>query len=144
MLDQEFIRKRIGEGIQMPMPFSSVTGGVQTNNENNRIHQSIYYILSTIPGERFFLPEFGSKLHLCVFEPNDHILNDLIKLYVTEALTKWEPRITVLAVEPRAETEDNILPVFISYRINSTNIQDNYVYPFNRGSYNIGGGISNE
>jgi phage baseplate assembly protein W len=139
----EFDNKWVGKGIQMPNPFNLDTGGLTINTGSARLHQSIYYILSTIPGERLFLPDFGSKLYLLVFEQNDYILRDLIQVYIKEALAKWEPRITVVAIEPK-EDEDgdgNTIPVSIIYRIKSTNMLDNYVYPFKKGAYQLGGEV---
>lgn len=139
----DFDNKWIGRGMQMSKPFNPTTGGVVTNTSTDRLHQSIFYILSTIPGERFFVPEFGSKLYLLLFEPNDYILRDLIVEYVTSALDRWEPRIEVLSVEP-LETDDNTIPISITFRIKATNIEDNYVYPFRREAYRLGGGSNYE
>lgn len=138
MNQNEFDNKWIGRGIRMPYPFNLRTGDIATNTGSDRLHQSIHYILSTIPGERFFLPEFGSNLYRLIFEQNDHILRDLIQVYVKEALTKWEPRITLLGVEPQ-DTGDNTVPVVITYRVRATNMIDNYVYPFKREAQRLGG-----
>ncbi|MCM1220754.1 MAG: GPW/gp25 family protein [Lachnospiraceae bacterium] len=143
MNQADFDNKWIGTGMQMTKPFNANTGGIVTNTGADRLHQSIFYILSTIPGERFFLPEFGSKLYLLLFEPNDYILRDMIQVYVKEALDRWEPRITVLSVEVQEE-DDNIVPVVISFRIKATNMVDNYVYPFRREAMPLGGELNYE
>lgn len=139
----DFDNKWIGSGMQMSEPFDPNTGGIVVNTGTDRLHQSIFYILSTIPGERFFLPEFGSKLYLLLFEPNDYILRDLLVEYITESLTRWEPRIEIISVEPQ-ETDDNTVPVSITFRIKATNMIDNYVYPFRREVYRLGGEMSYE
>jgi phage baseplate assembly protein W len=143
MNQNDFDNKWIGRGMEMPYPFNPNTGGIQINTGSDRLHQSIHYILSTIPGERFFLPEFGSKLYLLLFEPNDYILRDLIQVYIKEALDRWEPRITVLSVEPQ-DTGDTTVPVMITFRIKATNMIDNYVYPFRRDAQRLGGDVSYE
>ncbi len=144
MNQNEFDNKWIGTGMQMPQPFNSTTGDININTGTDRLHQSIYYILSTIPGERFFVPEFGSKLYLVLFEPNDYITSDLIKTYVKEALDRWEPRIEVISVDPQSIGEDNVIPVMITFRIKATNMIDNYVYPFKKEAERLGGDISYE
>lgn len=144
MNQNEFDNKWIGNGMQMPQPFNSTTGDININTGTDRLHQSIYYILSTIPGERFFVPEFGSKLYLVLFEPNDYITSDLIKTYVKEALDRWEPRIEVISVDPQNIGEDNVIPVTITFRIKATNMIDNYVYPFKKEAERLGGDISYE
>ena len=131
-------RQWIGKGIKVPDLFNKFSGGVNTNSGIDRIKQSIYYILTTVPGERFFLPDFGSKLNLLLFEPNDLIVRDLVQVYIKEALAKWEPRIQVLAVNCEEEF-DNVLYVNINYIIKATNMRENYVFPFNRNPMNLEG-----
>lgn len=131
--------KLIGTGLQSPNAFNKSTGGVNYNTGFERINQSINHILGTRIGERFFLPEFGSRLYELVFEPNDYILEDLLKLYVSDALGKWEPRIKVLNVTPKIGGS-NTVPISIYYNLINTNMTNNYVYPFNREVYDMGGG----
>ena len=120
----------IGSGIQVPEVFHKYSGKLNTNTGTDRINQSIYYILTTIPGERFFLPEFGSKLHLLLYEPNDLIFADLAQVYIKDALGRWEPRIDVVDVKVKAV--DNCDYINIHYLIKSTNSHENYVFPFRR------------
>lgn len=127
------INRKVGVGLQSPDTFNELDGGINTNTGSARINQSIHQILNTIPGERFFLPEFGSRLHQLVFEPNDLILFDMIELYVTEDLNRWEPRIVVREVSCNVPEHDgNTVEVSITYQINGTNVIDNYVFPFDR------------
>jgi hypothetical protein len=88
-------------------------------------------ILSTRVGERFFMPEFGSRLHEAIFEPNNLVFQDLVDMYVREALAAWEKRITVLDVSVGIEDEGNIVPVTITYQITNSNMTGTYIYPFN-------------
>lgn len=128
----------IGQGVQVPNMINVLTGGVVTNTGGSRINQSIYQILSTVPGERFFMPDFGSRLHELLFEQNDFILEDMIKLYVKEDLQKWEPRITVTYVN--TVIDEHTVNVSISYKLINQNVVNNYVYPFSRGTHPIVGG----
>ena len=61
----------LGIGVQFPFGFT-VSGGVAVSDgtppEHAHIHESIHQILSTRPGERFMLPEFGSRLPELVFQ----------------------------------------------------------------------------
>lgn len=127
----------IGRGLQVPECFDSFTGKTQVNSGVERINQSIHHILSTRVGTRFLLPEFGSKLYTVIFEPNDYILKDLCKIYVEEALNKWEPRINNIQVQPVVESGGNSVPIYITYTLINTNITGNYVYPFNREVYEM-------
>ena len=140
----DYQRRLIGTGLQSPNVFNDSNGTVNINSGIARINQSIYHILSTRIGERFFLPEFGSMLHTLLFEPNDYILEDMLIHYINEALTKWEPRITVLQVVPEVIEHDNHVPITISYKLINTNSVVNYVYPFNREVYELGESDRNE
>lgn len=46
------------------------------------------------------LPEFGSRLHELMFEPNDTILQQQIIDETAGAIARWEPNVRVMAVFP--------------------------------------------
>lgn len=121
----------IGVGTQFEDTINQYTGGFNVNTGVTRINQSIWMILSTVKGERFFLPEFGSELDKCLFEQNDEILRTRIILEVNRALGRWEPRIDVTSVNPLIDSSSNELPISIDYKIRGTNMTGNYVYPWN-------------
>ena len=99
---------------------------------DEKIRQSIWIILSTAPGERQMLPEFGCGIHDLVFEPNTAATRGLVQQQVSAALTRWEPRIDVLGVrvDPPAPEERNRMLIRIDYRVRENNAFFNLVYPF--------------
>lgn len=99
--------------------------------EESKIQESILIILGTARGERVMRPDFGSRLRELVFAPRNSSTSALAAHYVTEALTRWEPRIDVLRVraEPRGAL-DGVLDIDIDYRVRATNSEFNLVYPF--------------
>lgn len=99
-----------------------------------KINESIKMILSTRVGERFFMPQFGSKLHTINFEQNTYISCDLAIVYVQEALANWEKRITVDRVDAEADMDTNQIYISIYYHIKNSNVTGSYVYPYNIGS----------
>ncbi len=118
----------IGRGWPFPIRLGGGQLGYQGGME--KIRQSIEIILSTAPGERQMLPDFGCGIHDLVFEPNTAALRSVVRAHVREALTRWEPRIDVLDV--RAETppdQRNFLWIYIDYRVRSNNALFNLVYP---------------
>lgn len=127
--NEEFLDKCIGKG----MSTNSVFDRLQTNviEGEDKINDSICNILSTKVGERFFLPEFGSKIHLALFEPNILISRDLIKMYAEDAISTWEKRITLTNVDVGEPDDTNIVPIYIDYVIAGSNVEGSYVYPFN-------------
>ena len=130
--NKDFLEECLGNGLASS---KSMLDNLRTKVVvgEDKLHDSIRMILSTRVGERFFVPEFGSKLHLALFEQNDMVCRDLIEMYIREALDRWEKRIVVTNVDVGIENDDNIVPVTISYKIANSNIEGSYVYPFNIG-----------
>ena len=131
----EFLDQYIGKGMSTTKTFDDVHLSTNVITGIDKIQDSIYNILSTKVGERLFLPEFGSRLYMLVFEPNNAIFADLADFYIRDALGKWEKRIQVTDVSVLTEQEGNIVPIEISYQITNSNIYDTYVFPFNKTIY---------
>lgn len=127
----------LGKGLKFPFTFQKRSGGAQistaTSSDHAHIHESIRQILGTKKGERFMRPDFGTRLHELVFEPNNQILYGLIRHEVMETLDAWEPRIAVtdVSVNPD-ETNGHLVLVNISYRLIPVQVAGNFVYPFYR------------
>lgn len=126
----------LGKGLKFPFTFQRRSGGTQistaTSSDHAHIHESIRQILGTRKGERFLRPEFGTSLHELIFEPNDRVLYGLIRHEVTDALDQWEPRVTVTDVEVGPGDDEHLVLVNISYRLISSQVEGNMVYPFFR------------
>lgn len=150
--NQEFKNTIAGSGLSLSKTFKQNfrdgKGITNVISGEDKINESIYTILSTRVGERFFLPEFGSRLHLVIFEQNKFVAHDLISIYIKEALGNWEKRIVVEDVSLGSNWEDsNTVPIHITYRIANSNIMGSYVYPFNKSidgvdMYELGGAVS--
>jgi len=125
----------LGRGIRFPFRFSERTGGTEESSDLDRIRESILQILETRPGERFMRPEFGSRVKDLVFEQNDAVLKGLLRFHITDAIRRWEKRVTVTNVsfDDSPETTDaNRLLVRIAYRVIQTQVEGNMVFPFYR------------
>lgn len=129
----------LGKGIAFPFRFGDDTAAVATSDgeppECKKIKESIRHILATRPGERFFLPEFGSRLHELVFQQNDVVLKALARQYIVDAIKRWEKRVRITNVEfseDTAATDRNVFFVKITYQVISSQVEGNLVYPFVR------------
>jgi phage baseplate assembly protein W len=148
----------LGVGWAFPVRVDPKTGRIALSYHERDIEEAIRIILATSPGERVMRPRFGSDLAEAVFSVNSATTAARVEEYVREALTFWEPRIEIIAVniiygrdsaaqlmpfDPEAafrlmsspETEALML-IDIRYRIRATNDERNLVYPF----YTIPGG----
>ena len=70
-------------------------GFFRTQSGTSQIKSDLLSLLLTNPGERVFLPEFGTPLKRLLFEQNDTTLEVQAKNMIIDSITKWEPRIVV-------------------------------------------------
>ncbi len=99
------------------------------------IRSAVGQILGTVgssdftQGELPWRTEFGSLLHLLRHQKNDRVLQELARVYVVDALKRWEPRVVVTAVQVAREQQDgeNVLAVRLRYNVISTNVPGNNV-----------------
>lgn len=64
----------------------------------DHIRQSVMDILSTPLGTRVMLPLYGSNLQSLVDHPDDRVTAIRVVMATAVALARWEPRITVNAI----------------------------------------------
>lgn len=127
-MDKDFL------GVGVSFPFRIENGKVAWSQYEESIRESIMIILGTAIGERVMRPDFGCALHDLVFSVNDTSTATLAEFYVEEALKKWEPRIEVINVVARSDSnEHEMLNINVEYRDISTNNRYNLVYPFYLG-----------
>jgi phage baseplate assembly protein W len=94
-----------GQGIGFP-PRLGADGRMAWSSGPDNIREAITVILSTQPGERLMLTDFGGKLRAFLFEPNTVATRQRIQEEIQNALTLWEPRITVQAVSVDPASDD--------------------------------------
>lgn len=120
----------IGCGWTFPPKIDS-QGRLALTNQRNELQQSIMVILSTSPGQRVMRPTFGCRLQELVFEPNNNHTVAQVRRYVEEALGMWEPRINVIDVDVKPDSQDACrLLIDIKYQVKSTRDRRSLVYPF--------------
>ncbi|HVW29229.1 MAG TPA: GPW/gp25 family protein [Polyangiaceae bacterium] len=99
------------------------------------VRSAVGQILGTMAGSDFTqgeLPwrtEFGSLLHLLRHQRNDVVLQELARVYVVDALKRWEPRVIVTSVKVTRERQDgeNVLAIRLRYNVISANVPGNNV-----------------
>ncbi|MBE9060434.1 GPW/gp25 family protein [cf. Phormidesmis sp. LEGE 11477] len=118
-----------GRGIAFPIR-TTVQGELQLSAYDANIAECIQLILRTDLGERLYRPDFGSRLSELVFAPLNTQTLLLLRLYVEEALEKWEPRINLLAVTTDPDPQQGRVDVLISYTPKDSPDARSLVYPF--------------
>ncbi len=116
--------KLFGRGMSFP-PRLGPDGRVAWSVGAQNIREMIRIILLTESHERLRLSEFGGGLQAFLFEPNNAATHRLIQERITQALRRWEPRITVksVSVEPDP-VEDQTAVVTINYTLVATGASD--------------------
>ena len=83
----------------------------------NAIARSVRNIVFTLPGEKFFDQDFGSRISASLFENIDDISADLIVDEITESIQNYEPRVSLTNVQAFANFDNNQFDVLIEYDI---------------------------
>ena len=84
------------------------------------VKQAIEALLKTNHYERPMQPHIGSDIKKLLFEPMDNITSELLKSEVTQAVTRLEPRASILNTKVTPQYENNRYVVRIIFSIDST------------------------
>ena len=106
--------------------FKDVSMSFQTNPLNNdlialknatAISRSLRNIVLTVPGEKFFNDNFGSRVSESLFENIDSITANIIEGEIKPSIQNYEPRVRLLKVQAIADPDNNSFDVVIEYQI---------------------------
>ena len=81
------------------------------------ISRSVRNIIMTLPGEKPFEPNFGSKVSKILFENIDMISAGVIVDEIRTSIENFEPRVELLSVEANPDFDNNTYDVNIVYEI---------------------------
>jgi phage baseplate assembly protein W len=119
----------LGRGISFPLRIN-VQGELKTDGGERNLEESIATILNTKLGERVYRPNFGCRLSDLTFAPMNPQTILLARIYVEEALNRWEPRIKVTGVYAEPDPIRGRLDLKILYEIKENHDRRSMVYPF--------------
>lgn len=113
-------RSLYGEGMAFP-PRVGADGRLAWSVGEDHVRESIRLILLTEPGERLMREGFGCGLRQFLFEPNTITTRQLIRERITEAMKRWEPRVSVEAVDVEPDPDDpRLVAITILFRLVAT------------------------
>jgi phage baseplate assembly protein W len=156
----------LGKGISFPLQVNPATGGLLVAEGNtdelsvalqylmdqwtireevrpkiNHIAESVAHILLTKPGEYDTLPEFGSYLFKCLFEPNTYEFRFQAETFFKLSTKEWEKRAKIPEsldqsfagiqwnVSPQAIDEGRV-PVWVRIQFINEQAAGNMVAPY--------------
>ena len=88
----------------------------------NAIARSVRNIVFTLPGEKFFDENFGSRISATLFENVDDISASLIDDEIRQSINRYEPRVELTDVEVLPNFDNNQFDVLIVYNIIGANV----------------------
>ena len=88
----------------------------------NAIARSLKNIVFTQPGEKFFNPDFGSRISESLFENVDDVSALAIEDEIRSSIINFEPRVNLLNVSVNPNVEDNEMNVIIQYEVTGIDV----------------------
>jgi phage baseplate assembly protein W len=93
-----------------PYPIEATAKGyLATTYGLDTMKADLLILLLTNPGERVMLPTFGTPLQELVFEQNDTVLEDRARQMIIDAVSRWEPRVVIDAIEVSSRVDADFL-----------------------------------
>ena len=118
--------ERVSRGfkdISMTFQANPLNSDLIAIKNENAIARSVKNIVFTLPGEKFFQPNFGSQISQVLFENIDDITASVIVDEIKESIRNYEPRVELLDVQAFPNFDNNQFDVTIIYDIIGSDIQ---------------------
>ena len=112
--------ERVSQGfkdISMSFKVNPLNDDLIVLKNENAIARSIRNIVFTLPGEKFFDPDFGSDISAALFENIDPTSAEFIRTQITASINNFEPRVNLLDVVTAPYYDQNAFNVSIKYEI---------------------------
>jgi phage baseplate assembly protein W len=106
--------------------FKDISMSFQVNPLNNdlialknetAISRSIRNIVFTVPGEKFFNENFGSRISQSLFENIDDLTASIISDEIKNSIQNYEPRVELIDVTISPDYDNNSFDAKIVYNI---------------------------
>ena len=112
--------ERVSQGfkdVSMTFQKHPLTSDILALKNESAIARSVRNIVFTVPGEKFFDEDFGSRISQALFENINDISANIIKNEIKSSLRLYEPRVNVREVEVKPNFDQNEFNVTIIYEI---------------------------
>jgi phage baseplate assembly protein W len=112
--------ERISQGfkdISMTFQSNPLSSDLIALKNETAIARSIRNIVFTLPGEKFFNENFGSRVSRSLFENVDEISASIIRDEIRNSINNYEPRVQLIEVQTNPDYDNGSFDVVINYRI---------------------------
>ena len=114
--------KRKFKDISMSFETNPLNDDLVSLSDSSAIARSIRNIVFTSPGEKFFNPNFGSRISESLFENVDEVSALAIEDEIKSSIINFEPRVNLLNTNVVPNPDDNEMNVTIEYEITGIDI----------------------
>ena len=114
--------KRKFKDISMSFETNPLNDDLVSLSDTSAIARSIRNIVFTSPGEKFFNPDFGSRISESLFENVDKVSALAIEDEIRSSIINFEPRVNLLDTTVVPNPDDNEMNVTIEYEITGIDI----------------------
>jgi hypothetical protein len=112
--------ERVSQGfrdISMTFQNNPLNSDLIALKNETAIARSIRNIVFTLPGEKFFNPNFGSRVSRSLFENIDEISASIINDEIRNSINNFEPRVSLIDVQTIPDFDNGTFDVIIIYRV---------------------------
>jgi phage baseplate assembly protein W len=112
--------ERVSQGfkdISMTFQSNPLNSDLIALKNQSAIARSIRNIVFTLPGEKFFNPNFGSRVSRSLFENIDEISASIINDEIRNSINNFEPRVSLIDVQTIPDFDNGAFDVIIIYRV---------------------------
>ena len=103
--------------ISMSFQVNPLTDDLIAIKNQTAIARSLRNLVLTVPGERFFNNDVGSRVNQLLFENMDDLTASSIKDEIENTIENYEPRVKLLTTEVVANLDSYEFDVVITYEI---------------------------
>ena len=112
--------ERVSKGfkdISMSFEANPINNDIIGVKNDTAIARSIRNLIFTVPGERFFNENLGSKVSQTLFDTVDDISASAIRDEIEETIIKYEPRVRLKDIRVKPDFDNYTFDVTIVYDI---------------------------
>ena len=112
--------ERVSQGfkdISMTFQSNPLSSDLIALKNETAIARSVRNIVFTLPGEKFFNENFGSRVSRTLFENVDEISASIIRDEIRNSINNYEPRVQLIEVQTNPDYDNSSFDVVINYRI---------------------------
>jgi len=103
--------------ISMSFQINPLNSDLIALRNETAISRSIRNIVFTVPGEKFFNENFGSRISQSLFENVDEISASTITDEIRNSIRNYEPRVQLVSVDVYPDYDNNSFDAVIVYNI---------------------------